>query len=79
LQEGNLAAAREELIKALEHNSSYALAYFDLGVLYEQTGSPNLAIEMYKKALGIQPDYQHARSNLERMEGRPGASAHHLP
>jgi Tfp pilus assembly protein PilF len=54
LQEGNLAAAREELIKALEHNSSYALAYFDLGVLYEQTGSRDLAIEMYKKALGIQ-------------------------
>ena len=79
LQEGNLAAAREELIKALEHNSSYALAYFDLGVLYEQTGSRDLAIEMYKKALDIQPDYQHARSNLERMEGRRGASAHHLP
>jgi len=79
LQEGNVAAAREQLIKALEHNSSYVLAYFDLGVLYEQTGSRDLAIEMYKKALDIQPDYQHARSNLERMEARPGASAHHLP
>jgi tetratricopeptide (TPR) repeat protein len=75
LQEGNVAAAREELINALEHNFSYAPAYFDLGVLYEQTGSRNLAIEMYKKALDIQPDYQHARSNLERMEARPGASA----
>jgi Tfp pilus assembly protein PilF len=62
------------LIKALEHNLSYAPAYFDLGVLYEQTGSRGLAIEMYKKALDIQPDYEHARSNLERMEARTGAS-----
>ncbi|HEY4763192.1 MAG TPA: tetratricopeptide repeat protein [Candidatus Sulfotelmatobacter sp.] len=75
LQEGNLAAAGKELTRAIEHNSSYAPAYFDLGVLYEQMGRRNLAIEMYKKTLDIQPNYQHARSNLERMEARPGASA----
>lgn len=71
LQQGNLAAARELLIKAIEHNSSYALAYFDLGVVYEQTGRRDLAVEMYEKALDIQPDYQHARSNLQRVESRP--------
>jgi tetratricopeptide (TPR) repeat protein len=74
LQEGNLSAAGEELTRALEHNSSYAPAYFDFGVLYEQMGRRDLAIDMYKKALNIQPDYQHARSNLERMEAPPAAS-----
>jgi hypothetical protein len=34
--------------------------HFDLGV-YDQTGSRNLAVEMCKKALDIQPDYQDAR------------------
>jgi Flp pilus assembly protein TadD len=43
----------------------------DLGVVYEQTGRRDLAVEMYKKALDIQPDYQHARSNLERVESSP--------
>jgi protein O-mannosyl-transferase len=75
LQQGNLPAAGKELTRAIEHNSSYAPAYFDLGVLYEQTGRRDLAIDMYKKAVNIQPDYQHARSNLERMEARPAASA----
>ena len=74
LQQGNPDAAREQLIKAIEHDSSNALAYFDLGVAYEQTGRRDLAAEMYTKALDIQPDYQHARSNLERLEARPGAS-----
>jgi protein O-mannosyl-transferase len=75
LQQGNLPAASKELTRAIEHNSSYAPAYFDLGVLYEQMGRRDLAIDMYKKALNIQPDYQHARSNLERMEARPTATA----
>jgi protein O-mannosyl-transferase len=75
LQQGKLAAASKELTRAIEHNSSYAPAYFDLGVLYEQMGRRDLAIEMYQKTLDIQPDYQRARSNLERMEA-PGASAH---
>jgi len=42
-----------------------------LGVVYEQTGRRDLAVEMYKKALDIQPDYQHPRSNLERVESSP--------
>jgi protein O-mannosyl-transferase len=75
LQQGNPDAAREQLIKAIEHDSSNALAYFDLGVAYEQTGRRDLAAEMYTKALDIQPDYQGARSNLERLETRPEASA----
>jgi Tfp pilus assembly protein PilF len=70
-QQENQAVAREQLIKAIEHDSSYALAYFVLGVVYEQTGRRDLAVEMYKKALDIQPDYQHARSNLERVESSP--------
>jgi tetratricopeptide (TPR) repeat protein len=74
LQQGNPDAAREQLMKAIEHDSSNALAYFDLGVAYEQTGRRDLAAEMYTKALDIQPDYQRARSNLERLEARPEAS-----
>jgi protein O-mannosyl-transferase len=74
LQQGNPYAAREQLIKAIQHDSSNAVAYFDLGVAYEQTRRRDLAAEMYIKALDIQPDYQHARSNLERLETSPGAS-----
>jgi tetratricopeptide (TPR) repeat protein len=74
LQQGKAAAAREQLTRAIERNSSYAPAYFDLGVVYEQAGYRELAVEMYQKALDIQPDYEHARSNLERLRARPRAS-----
>jgi len=36
--------------------------------VYEQTGRRELAAEMYRKALEIQPDYQRARAGLDRMQ-----------
>ncbi|MBU2052745.1 MAG: tetratricopeptide repeat protein, partial [Nanoarchaeota archaeon] len=44
-----------------------ALTYNDLGVVYENKGDYNLAIENYQKALAFDPDFELARSNLERL------------
>jgi protein O-mannosyl-transferase len=70
VQEGNADAAVQVFTKAKQVDAFYAPAYFDLGVLYQQSRRNDLAAQMYEKALEIKPDYQNARVNLERLQGR---------
>jgi len=68
LAQGNQEAAVQAFVSAIRNDSSYAPAYFDLGALYEQTGNEALAQQMYERALQLQPDYEAARTRLDRLK-----------
>jgi tetratricopeptide (TPR) repeat protein len=49
---------------AIEADSRYALAYFDLGNVLDETGRVQEAIQTYKTALQLAPTYADAHYNL---------------
>ncbi len=61
---GNLDAAMTLYQKAINIDPSYAVAYNDLGVIFEAKGFLDRAEECYQKAINIDPDYLSAYSNL---------------
>lgn len=61
---GNLAEALSLYQKAIVIDPGYAVAYNDLGVIYEAMGFPERAEESYLKSLKIDPGYLSAYSNL---------------
>jgi len=50
--------------KAIEADPRYALAYFDLGNVLDETGRLQEAIRIYKTALQLAPTYADAHYNL---------------
>ena len=52
--------------QALTINPDLATAYNGLGVAYARLGQTERAVEQWKKALALRPDYADARDNLER-------------
>lgn len=61
---GNLDGAMAFYQKAVELDPSYAVAYNDLGVIYEVKGLLDRAEEFYLKSIQIDPDNLSAYSNL---------------
>jgi superkiller protein 3 len=61
---GNLDTAMASYQKAIELDPGYAVAYNDLGVVYEAKGLPARAEESYLKSVQIDPNYLSAYSNL---------------
>ncbi|TRZ96448.1 tetratricopeptide repeat protein [bacterium] len=61
---GNLDSAMASYQKAIESDPGYAVAYNDLGVVYEAKGLLDRAEESYLKSVQIDPDYLSAYSNL---------------
>lgn len=61
---GNLDAAMTLYQKAIELDPAYAVAYNDLGVIYEAKGFSERAEESYLKSIKIDPNYLSAYSNL---------------
>jgi len=61
---GNVEAAMSLYQKAIEIDPGYAVAYNDLGVIYESKGLSDQAEENYLKAVRIDPNYLSAYSNL---------------
>ncbi|KAJ0181217.1 hypothetical protein K1T71_003302 [Dendrolimus kikuchii] len=62
--------AEAHFLKAIKllGKSAEAIHYANLGVLYHRWKKYNLAEEMYKKALKIDPKYHSAQKNLKRLE-----------
>ena len=55
--------------KTLEVDENHADAYFNLGVAYGGVkGDVNKAIELFEKALEIQPDHMLAANGLKQMK-----------
>jgi len=61
---GNLPAAMSLYQKAIALDPTYAVAYNDLGVIYESAGFPDRAKENYFKAIKIEPAYLSAYTNI---------------
>lgn len=61
---GNLVEAMSLYQKAVTIDPGYAVAYNDLGVIYEAMGFPERAEESYLKSLKIDPAYSSVYTNL---------------
>lgn len=61
---GNLDAAEENLLLALELNSAHPVALNELGIVYRKTGRFVDARKQYEAAIAVYPGYHHARRNL---------------
>ncbi|MBM3243501.1 MAG: tetratricopeptide repeat protein, partial [Candidatus Omnitrophica bacterium] len=61
---GDLDTAMKLYQKAIEVDPVYAVAYNDLGVIYEAKGMPDRAEESYLKAIRIDPYYLSTYTNL---------------
>ncbi len=61
---GNLEAAEENLLMAIELNPDHPIAHNELGIVYRKTGRFAEARKSYEAALAVYPGYHHARRNL---------------
>lgn len=61
---GNLSTAATEYQKAIQLDSNTMVAHYDLGTVYDQQGDKTLAVEEYRAALVIQPNFTDALFNL---------------
>ena len=61
---GNLAEAMSLYQKAVVLDPGYAVAWNDLGIIYEAAGSPDRAKESYLRAIKIDPGYLSAYTNI---------------
>lgn len=62
--QGNLDRARQIYLSAIDKDPTDKLAYYNLGVVYQQLNDVKSATDAYNKALGIDPAYQPALFNL---------------
>jgi tetratricopeptide (TPR) repeat protein len=46
------------------------MLHFNLGLLYEKQEKFELAKQQFERALKVNPDYEKAKSGLERVEKR---------
>ncbi len=67
MRQGDFEIALDKLNKALSFDKNYVDAYNALGVLYEQTKRPQLAVQQYQRALEINPEHRLARLNYGRL------------
>lgn len=68
----NIDEARKFYQKAIELDPSYAVAYNDLGVIYEATGLIDYAVQGYQMAIKMDPDYLSVYSNLAALYENKG-------
>ena len=57
----------EEAFKKSLGLQQRASTYNDLGFVYEKMGNLDLAVESYQKAVQLDPDFQIAINNLQRL------------
>lgn len=61
---GNLEAAEQYLLLALESNPDQPVAHNELGIIYRKTGRFAEARSSYEAALAVYPGFHYARRNL---------------
>ncbi len=63
-RKGDVRRATQEYLRALELDSSYFLAYYNLGELYLRQSDLDLARDAYRRAVSLSPEHAGARYNL---------------
>lgn len=63
-RKGDLEAAEQRLLQALELNPEHPVIHNELGIIYRKTGRFDAARRSYEAALTTYPGYHHARRNL---------------
>ena len=61
---GNLEAAEQHLLLAIESNPEQPVAHNELGIIYRKTGRFAEARKSYESALAVYPGFHYARRNL---------------
>jgi tetratricopeptide (TPR) repeat protein len=69
---GDRNAARTAFQQALSADPNAYEAHFNLGVLADRSGQANQAIDHYRKALRIQPDFERAARGMVAIHLRRG-------
>lgn len=64
---GEFISAKMHLTESLEIDDKNAITYYNYGNLLVDMEHPKEAIEMYKKALEINPDFDEAKEELEKL------------
>ena len=64
---GEFISAKMHLRESLELDNTNAITYYNYGNLLVDMEHPEEAIEMYKKALEINPEFEEAKEELEKL------------
>lgn len=75
---GDISAARERYLMAIEIDEDYVEARSNLGCLLAETGQQSLAIAAFEGALRFHPDYPDAHYHLARLCDEAGRTAEAL-
>ncbi len=67
VSQGRPAEAVTALLRSLNQDPDYLLSRFSLGSLLMTLGLPDQAARQWSECLRLQPDYQLARENLDRL------------
>ena len=81
LQEGNFEAARRRFLDAIEVDDGIPEAFNGVGVTYRMRNDLTRALEWYKRALTVDPDFGDAYYNMAcvyAMEGRKDLALRYL-
>ncbi|MCG8557482.1 MAG: tetratricopeptide repeat protein [Proteobacteria bacterium] len=70
---GDVNTARLTLERALQADPNSPKLAYNLGVLADRSGQENQALQYYRRALQVQPDYEKAAEGIVRFYLRRGA------
>ena len=70
LKAGNPDVAQKELLKAVEMFPRYAIAWFELGQVYERRGHPGEAKDAYNRAVAADANYVNPYEKLYQLAAR---------
>lgn len=66
-ENGEFVSAKMHLTESLEIDASNAITYYNYGNLLIDMQHPDEAKEMYKKALEVNPEFDEAKEELEKL------------
>lgn len=81
LEEGSFERARDRFLEAIEADASLPEAYNGVGVTYRMRNDLPRALEWYKKALSVNPDFGDAYYNMAcayALDGRKDLALRYL-